>query len=559
MNTKIAGLKKLFTKFDIDFYIVPSQDEFLGEYTTDHSSRLKYITGFTGSNGLALFSKEGQDYLFTDGRYLLQAKSQLEGNFKIIDMSVNSLADILSLLLCENKKIGIDPKLHNIMQVNNLIKNFSINQFVFVEKNLIDFIWGDRPKRHYSNVGIHPLEYSGEPTSSKIRKIISRMQKDCVEFFIATDPHSVCWLLNIRGRDLQYTPLVLSNAILATNGSVGLFCNNNCDDNVIKYFEDNNITLFRETDFSSELKKITENKVLISNKSSYWVRSHFQDVEISADYCELPKACKNEIEINGTIQAHIRDGRAVAKLLNWIDDTLESGEKITELDVSAKVLELRSEEKYFKTPSFPTIAGFKNHGAIIHYNPTKATNKAISGDGMLLIDSGGQYLDGTTDITRTICIGEPTEEQKHDFTLVLKGFIRVATAKFGYDTTGADLDAFARKALVDEGKDYAHGTGHGVGSFLSVHEGPQSISKHSSVTLRLGMILSIEPGFYKEGEYGIRIENLAFVKESDSQDMLEFQLLTKVPIQEKLVDFDMLSDEEAEWFRKYNKSCDMMS
>ena len=554
MNTKIAELKKLFTKFDIDFYIVPSQDEFLGEYTTDHSNRLQYITGFAGSNGLALFSKEGQDYFFTDGRYLLQAKTQLEGDFKIIDMAVNSLSDILSLLLSENKKICLDPKLHNIMQIDNLIKKFSIDQVAFVEKNLVDFIWKDRPKRNYSNVEIHPLEYAGESTANKIRKITSRMEKDCVDFFVVTDPHSVCWLLNIRGRDLEYTPLVLSSAILSLNGSVRLFCNNHCDKDVIKYFKDNNITLFKEGNFSNELKKIAESKVLLSNRSSYWVLSNLQDVEIGTDYCELPKACKNETEINGTIQAHIRDGRAVCKLLNWIESTLESKGQITELDISEKVLEFRSEEKHFVTPSFATIAGFKSNGAIIHYRPTTATNKTIS-DGMLLIDSGGQYLDGTTDITRTICIGEPTEEQKRDFTLVLKGLIRVANAKFNYDTTGADLDVFARKALADEGKDYAHGTGHGVGSFLSVHEGPQSISKHSSVTLRPGMILSIEPGFYKEGEYGIRIENLAFVKESDSQDMLEFQTLTKAPIQEKLVDFDMLTDSETKWLEDYNKNC----
>lgn len=556
MNKKITELKSLFKKYDIDFYIVPSQDEFLGEYTTEHSNRLKYITGFTGSNGLAIFSKTGEDYFYTDGRYLIQARQQLPENFEVLDMTKIPLKDKLLELCKSGVKIGVDARMHSVMQIENLIKFLPENSLSFLEDNLVDLIWQNRPERYISNISLHPIKYSGEKVLSKKNRIIYMLKENCMDAVLITDPHSVCWLMNIRGRDLEYTPLILARAILETNGGLTLFCDNKCSPEVKKYFKENDINVRMENDFPSACSELKGKKVSISNHNvSYWFKMKLDNAIIEKDYCDMLKARKNRTEIQGAIAAHIEDAKAVSGVIDWVYKSLDKGKKVTELDVSSKVLELRKSGKDFVQPSFPTIAGFKEHGAVIHYIPSKDTNKEISGNGILLIDSGGQYYCGTTDITRTIAIGNPTEEQIHDFTLVLRGFIAVASAKFDKGTAGKDLDILARKYLVEEEKDYAHGTGHGVGSFLSVHEGPYSISKYSSLALIEGIILSIEPGFYKEGEYGIRIENLAFVKESSERGKLEFQMLTKVPIQEKLIDFNMLSDEEKDWLEKYNKSC----
>jgi len=557
MNKKITELKSLFEKFDIDFYLVPSQDEFLGEYTTEHTNRLKYITGFSGSNGLAIFSKTEEDYFYTDGRYLIQAKNQLQKGFEILDMVVTPMKDKLAEICKSGAKIGIDARMHNAMQIENLLKVIPEEQIICLKDNLVDLVWEARPKRKISDITLHPLKYSGEKTLSKKNRVLFLMQESGIDFAIITDPHSVCWLLNIRGNDLEYTPLVLARVILHKNGEIALFCPNPYSEDVKKYFEANKISVFGEDEFESACSELDGKKVFITNKASYFIKKQLSNAVMGQDYCDMLKACKNKTEIQGAIDAHIEDAKAVSEVIEWIYKSLEGKKKITELDVSNKVLELRKKGKDFVSPSFPTIAGFKEHGAIIHYIPSKETNKEISDNGILLIDSGGQYYGGTTDITRTIAIGEPSKDQIHDFTLVLKGFIGVASRKFDCGTTGANLDVFARKALIEEGKDYSHGTGHGVGSFLSVHEGPHSISKYSTIALSPGMIVSIEPGFYKEGEYGIRIENLAFVKESTEKGKLEFQMLTLVPIQEKLVDFDMLTDEEKEWLKEYNSRCNL--
>ncbi|MCH9754231.1 MAG: aminopeptidase P family protein [Alphaproteobacteria bacterium] len=554
MDNKHKELRSLLVQRNIDFYLVPSQDEYLGEYTTDHTNRLKFITGFTGSNGLAIFSAKGEDLFYTDARYLIQAGKELSKNFKVLDMAAVPIRNTLKDICKSDANIGIDARMHTVTQIESFKKFVPENQIVCIEENLIDLIWDKRPKREISDIFIHPIKYSGEKTLSKIGRICFLMKEDLVDYFIVSDPHSICWLLNIRGHDLNYTPLILSSAILHKDGRVDLYCANKADKTVLHYFKENNIHMHVEDQFSSDIG-VLEGKVSISSKASYFIKSKLNAPIIVQDYCDMPKACKNKTEIQGAVDAHIEDAKAVSKMIKWVYESLDSGKKITELDVSDKILEFRKEGMGFVCPSFPTIAGFKENGAIIHYAPSKKSSKDISGTGLLLIDSGGQYYGGTTDITRTIAIGDPTKEQMNDFTLVLKGFIAVASAKFKFGTTGADLDVLARKFLEEERKNYPHGTGHGVGSFLSVHEGPQSITKHSSVALKPGMIVSIEPGFYKEGEYGIRIENLAFIKESNERGKLEFQMLTLVPIQEKLIDFGMLTDEEKEWLQNYNELC----
>lgn len=551
MSKVIERLKRGMNEQNIDLYLLPTQDEFLGEYVPDHGKRLEYMTNFTGSNGMAIFNTKGQDYFYTDGRYLLQAAKQLDSGFEVLDMRAEPLGKKLQSLTSEGLIVGIDPKLHNISQIDAISKIVPPDKMVFVDSNIVDEVWEDRPKASYSNIDLHPLKFAGESHSDKKAKILKKLQENEVDAVIITNPHSVCWLLNIRGRDLDYTPLLLARAVLYSSGEVKIFCDNGADEEVLKYFDNNNISIHSSEKFEKEIEGLSSKRVSISKAAPYWLKMKLPEAVIEEDYCEYPKAIKNKVELEGAKIAHERDGKAVSKLIDWIQDAVSKGKKITEYDVLKKSVEFRSEQKNFVCPSFPTIAGFKENGAIIHYKPDE-DSKEISGDGILLIDSGGQYLEGTTDITRTISIGNPTQEQIHDFTLVLKGYIAVATAKFKPGTTGADLDKLARQYLKEEGKDYAHGTGHGVGSFLSVHEGPHSISHVSKVPLMPGMIVSIEPGYYKEGEYGIRIESLAFVKEKG--EILEFEVLTICQIDENLVDCSLLSNEEKNYLNSYKKS-----
>lgn len=548
----MESLKNKMREQDIDLYLLPTQDEFLGEYVSDNGKRLEYMTNFTGSNGIALFNAKGQDYFYTDGRYILQANKQLDSSFKVLDMSEEPLGKKLKAFSEEGFTIGIDPKLHKIIQIEALLKVVPRDKVVFLERNLVDDLWDNRPQSSYSCIELHPLEFAGESHEDKKSKILEKVKKKGIDAVIITNPHSICWLLNIRGRDLEYTPLLLVRAILHSNGKIDLFCDNSASGEASEYFVDNNIILSSSELFESQLDSLQGNKVSISKSAAYWLRMKLPEAIIEDDYCEYPKAIKNEAEIKGAKIAHERDGIAVTKLIQWVQESVSQGKEITEYDVLNKSVEFRSEQKNFVCPSFPTIAGFKENGAIIHYKPEKDSKK-ITGDGLLLIDSGGQYFEGTTDITRTISIGKPTKEQVNDFTLVLRGYIAVASAKFKRGTTGADLDILARQYLREEGKDYAHGTGHGVGSFLSVHEGPQSISHISKVPLVPGMIVSIEPGYYKEGAHGIRIESLAFVKEC-GHDAFEFETLTKAPISESLIDFDILTAEEIEFIKSYNSS-----
>ena len=538
---------------NIDLYLLPTQDEFLGEYVSDNGKRLEYMTNFTGSNGIALFNANGQDYFYTDGRYILQANKQLESNFQVLDMREEPLSKKLKAFSEEGLTIGIDPKLHKILQIEALLKVVPRDSMVFLEKNLVDDLWDNRPQASYSGIELHPIEFAGETHVDKKSKILENLKRNATDAVIITNPHSICWLLNIRGRDLKYTPLLLARAILYSNGKIDLFCDNEASGEVSEYFVDNNIAPNSSELFENQLESLRGDKVSISKFAPYWLKMKLPEAIIEDDYCEYPKAIKNKTEIEGAKIAHERDGVAVTKLIEWVQESVSQGKDITEYDVLKKSVEFRAEQKDFVCPSFPTIAGFKENGAIIHYKPEKDSKK-ITGDGLLLIDSGGQYFEGTTDITRTIAIGKPTKEQIHDFTLVLRGYIAVASARFKIGTTGADLDILARKYLNAENKDYAHGTGHGVGSFLSVHEGPQSISHISKVPLVPGMVVSIEPGYYKEGSHGIRIESLAFVREYE-YDALGFEILTRVSISENLIDFDILTSEEEKFIKSYNSSC----
>ena len=513
----INKLLSLIEKHGLDGFLVPSNDEFQSEYTPEYNNRLKFLTSFTGSNGIALITKKKLVF-FTDGRYLLQAKRELSEDFIIENITH----------LYDNKylfgKIGFDPKLH----LANAIERFKNCELIACE-NLVDLIWENRPKYIQSKIFDYPAKYAGESKESKLQKISQYLKINNFDAIIITDPYNICWLLNIRGDDVPYNPVILSYAVC---------------------YQDRKIELVAIEEFTEKVKPLKNKQIEIDPSSaSIWVMNHFVNPILKQDPCVLLKACKNKKEIKQAKEIHIIDGVALTKLLFWLESSYKN---ITEIDIGNKLLEYRSLSPRFITPSFATIAGFAENGAVIHYHANQDTNKKLDKDGLLLIDSGGHYYGGTTDITRVIPIGRPTHEQKLNFTLVLKGHIALAQAKFPKGTSGADLDILARQFLWKEQKDYPHGTGHGVGNCLNVHEGPQRISKFSRQELIEGMILSNEPGYYKNGEYGIRLENLMVVKKT-KDSFLEFETISLAPISKKLILKKLLSIDEMKWLNNYHK------
>lgn len=526
--TSVVELKNKLATYSIDGYLIPSQDEYQNEYVPQNRQRLKFVSGFTGSNGLALVTKN-TNILFTDGRYLLQAKNELDGHWQIENYTTENIFG-----KAENLKIGYNPKLFSIAQIEKFATQIELVP-ILDELVLIK----DEDSRH--NMFIHEEKYTGRSAQDKIGAIIADMQDDAI---VITALDSICWLLNIRGDEVPYNPLVLGYLIVYRTGHLSLFLEQQPPASMMDYFDSLDVIVSPVKDFALELKGLVKAKIQICNSSPYWLKLLLPNATIAHDPCILPKACKNQQEIAGAIRAHEKDGSAVTKFLQWLEGSFDGQ---TEISLVEKLLEFRRKEENFIYPSFATIAGFAENGAIIHYHATEETNKKISGNNLLLLDSGGQYLEGTTDITRTIAIGTPTVEQIHDYTLVLKGLIALSMTEFEENTTGAELDKIARQFLAAENKDYAHGTGHGVGSFLSVHEGPQRISKSSTTKLLPGMIISIEPGYYKEGFYGIRIENLVYVARTERSGYLKFITLTKVPYDHRLIDFSLLDEDERQW------------
>lgn len=554
MTKKILTLQNLMLSKKIDGLLVPSHDEFYSEIVPPQNARLQYITNFSGSNGAAVITTSDNHFLFTDGRYLLQAQKELPKNFKIIDIAQTSLFSWLSDFLTQHI-LGLQSNLYSIDFIEKLSTHANKDKLKILNNNLIDEIWEQRPQLPIHKIRLHPLKYSGASTKTKLSDFRKEMKKQRVETFVLNTPESICWLLNIRGQDSEYSPLAFSYLVISQT-STTLFLDSAIDNSIKKYFAKNHIDYLKLSQLREFLNTIKHQKNTYTTKRApFSVKEVIPTIKTTQDFSELPRACKNKIEISNAIKAHNKDSLALTSCLEWIKKHSITPH-LTEITISEKLLDFRLKQHNFICPSFASIVGFREHGAVIHYKPTTLTNKKISGSGLLLIDSGGQYLEGTTDTTRTISIGTPTKEQIQDFTLVLKGHIQLITAIFPEGTTGGQLDILARDPLWHYGKDYAHGTGHGVGSCLSVHEGPQAISKNNHIPLKEGMILSIEPGFYKPKKYGIRIENLAYIKKSTKlKGYLEFEVLTKVPIEENLVDFSLLTDKEKNWLKQYNKNC----
>jgi Xaa-Pro aminopeptidase len=529
-NSKILNLlRNKIKEHELDGFLIPSTDEFQNEYLPESLNRLKFITGFTGSNGVAIITLN-HAYFFTDGRYLLQAEQELGENFKIENIAVLDKFSFAG-------KIGYDPKLHTKSSIDQFTK---LN--LVICKNLVDLIWKNKTPIKVSKIFEYRVKYSGASSLAKQELVTDQMRNNKIDALIFTDSTSICWLLNIRAHDVEYNPILLSYLIIHNNGQLELFSSTN--------FIANNVKNYSFDELSARLKEIVNKKVQLDpNSASIWISSHFNSPIFAEDPCLLLKACKNRIEITCARKTHIADGVAICKLLYWLEQNSPNQSEVT---VADKLLEFRKLHNNFIYPSFPTIAGFKEHGAIIHYKANENSNKKLNSDGLFLLDSGGQYFGGTTDITRTISIGKASKEQKHNFTLVLKGHIALANAKFPFGTSGAALDILARQYLWQEEKDYAHGTGHGVGNCLSVHEGPQRISKMGACILKPGMILSNEPGFYKNHEYGIRIESLMLVIENKN-NFLSMETLTLAPIEINLILSKMLSDDEKSWLNSYHQ------
>lgn len=541
MNDKFSQILKLVKEKDADCYLLPSNDEFNNEYLPYSNRRLEWLSGFTGSNGWFLLS-EHSSILFTDGRYLLQARNQVVGD--IVELTNQNIIQNLKKLGL--KCVGIDAPLFTkdtYDKLFNLFKKNNISIKVF-DEILVDHLWQGRPIQKASNIIELSYNFTGMHAKEKLKEVINNFPNDA-DYILITAPESICWLLNLRADDIPYNPFLLCNSLLHKSGELLLFSH---ESNVGKIVGGIKIKSFSELE--AILARAKNNYISLDPKTCPY--NIFQKVSqpILIEDPIIPiKTCKNQIEIKGFQDCHIEDAIAVCRFWQWLEHT----HAVDEYQASQQLLAFRKEGKHFQYPSFASISAFKENGAIIHYQPPTQGSKKIESSGIYLIDSGGQYLNGTTDITRTIALGNtsPSKEQKLHYTLVLKGHIAISSANFPEGTTGMQLDSLARQYLWRYGLDYNHGTGHGVGHFLSVHEGPIRISKNANYLLKKDMILSNEPGLYLEGRYGIRIENLMRVVRSKHEGFLAFDDLTLVPYDKNLIDFEIMSKHELSWLKQY--------
>ena len=506
---KIKKLRQVFKKEKIDGYLISKNDQFFGEYIPDHNDRLKYISNFSGSYGYSIILKN-KNYLFVDGRYTLQANKQSGEYYKVITFPNKMPKDIL-----KNKKlvIGFDPRLFTRRVIDIFFKNKDL-KFVSIKNNLIDKIWKRVIKKNKRKFYILPDNSVGEDYKSKVKKISSNLKKVGADYQFITACENNAWLLNIRGQDTEYSPIPNCFILIDNNENIKLFCDlKKISQSFKKKF---NKIKFIEIKFIEKILSEIINKKFIIDKNSCSL--YYEDIILDknkilnfSDPIYFLKSIKKKKEIDNIKKAHLYDGAALTKYLFWLKKNFVK-KKITEISASKKLYELRKKNKYFKFLSFPTISGSGPNGAIIHYKATKKTDRKLKKGDIYLVDSGGQYKFGTTDVTRTISLENSNKRIKNIFTRVLKGHIAVANFRLKNNTSGSKIDGVARKYLKQIGLDYAHGTGHGVGYFLNVHEGPQAISKNNKIRLQEGMVVSNEPGYYEKNNFGIRIENLIYVK-----------------------------------------------
>ncbi len=567
MSTRVGRLRGSMTRLGIHAYIVPNTDPHQNEHVPECWQRRRWISGFTGSTGTVVVTPNHAG-LWTDGRYHVQASQELDPKlytlFPLGLPEVKEMNDWLAEELQKGQVVGVDPKLLSLEDALKLTEELKQKgkALRFVEENLVDHLWEDRPPFPGDPVNILPEAFTGESVASKLGRLREEMARFGVDAHLVSALDSIAWLFNLRGKDIPFNPVFIAYALITGKDAV-VFIDKK------KVTKEVKASLKGQVDFRgyAELKDALtgylkrESKVWIDPKgTSQWI--YDQLLNISSPFeRQSPlvayKAVKNPVERIGMRNCHIRDGVAMVHFLRWIEEQLPA-RTITELTAAKRLDAFRRESKHFQGPSFETIVAYKGHGAIIHYSPSEKTDCKLNTEGMLVIDSGGHYLDGTTDVTRTLALGTPSLEERQMFTRVLKGHIQIARARFPKGTTGKQLDILARTPLWEIGLDYRHGTGHGIGSFLNVHEGPQSLSpKDPGVVIVPGMTFTNEPGYYQEGAYGIRTENVIMVEDdeevkSEYGPFYRFDTITMVPIDQKLIDPDLLTYEERSWLNNYH-------
>ncbi|HWY62518.1 MAG TPA: aminopeptidase P family protein [Rhizomicrobium sp.] len=561
---RLAALRGELKKRGLDGFVIPHSDEHQSEYLPAHAERLAWLTAFTGSAGAAVVLMD-KAVVFTDGRYTLQVRRQTDTSlFEPRDLVAEGPQGWIPDHLPQGARLGYDPWLSTAHAVAGLRQaaEKTGGSLVACESNPIDAVWSDQPPPPARPAIVHPLNLSGETSEAKRARLAEGLKKSGADAAIITLADSVCWLLNIRGSDVPHTPFVLAFAILNADGKVDLFLDaKKCGPELSAHLG-GGVRLHPPEEFVTTLDGLKDKKIVADPATAAAAvldRLHKAGAVIKhqADPCQLPKACKNPLEIEGMRKAHIRDGAAMSRFLCWLESAAAGG-TLTEIAAAEALEGFRRATNCLCDLSFDSIAGAGSNGAIVHYRVTRSTNRVIGRNEMFLIDSGAQYPDGTTDVTRTVIVGVPTAEMKDRFTRVLKGHIALATARFPDGTIGMQLDSFARRPLWEAGLDYDHGTGHGVGSYLAVHEGPQNISKRPvGQKLLPGMVVSNEPGFYKEGAFGIRIENLVVVTDGldlpgGNRKMMGFETITMVPIDLNLVAPELLTEAERAWLNTYH-------
>ena len=557
-------LRKALKARGLDGFIAPHEDEWQNEYVPAAYDRLAWLTGFTGSAGAAVVLGD-EAAVFVDGRYTLQVRAQVDEKlFAYRDLVEGGPAGYLRERAAKGMRIGYDPKLHSPDALDRLRAAADAvgAGLTPVAPNPIDEAWSDRPPLPAAMVAPHQEQFTGESATAKRHRLGASLEKESADAVVITSPASIAWLFNVRGGDVARSPLPLGEAILRADGTADLFLAQEKVSSDLRQWVGNEVSVRPSEDLTPALAALKGQKVRIDPSSAAaWYFEQLQnagaEIVRGQDPAILPRACKNAAEIEGARQAHIRDGGAVSNFLHWLATEAQSG-KAQEIEACQKLESFRAATGALKDLSFDSISGAGPNGAIVHYRVTKKTNRRLARGSLFLIDSGGQYLDGTTDITRTVAIGRPNKEMKERFTRVLKGHIALARVRFPKGTTGHQLDALARMSLWEAGLDYDHGTGHGVGSYLGVHEGPQRIAKAlNAQPLEPGMIVSNEPGYYKTGGYGIRIENLQVVTpaaeiEGGERPMLGFETLTLAPIARELIVKAMLTKQELVWVNAYH-------
>ncbi|HDM8166750.1 TPA: aminopeptidase P family protein [Vibrio harveyi] len=563
-QSRVNAIREWLAQHNIDALLVPHEDEYLGEYVPAHNERLHWLTGFTGSAGAAVITKD-KAAIFVDGRYTVQVTKQVPADlFEYRHLIEEPALDWIKDHLANGASVAIDPRMHNSAWLDMAqAKLAGALELKILASNPIDELWHDRPAPVVSDVRLMATEAVGQSSESKRQEIAELVKKTGADSAVITALDSICWLLNVRGLDVSRLPVLLSHAILHSDSSVEYFLDPARLPAEFDAHVGSGVTVHHPEALQARLETLTGKNVLVDPATSNaWFKLVLQNAGASvvskADPCLMPKAAKNAVEIAGMKACHIRDGVAMSKFLSWLDAEVVAGNLHDEATLADKLEAFRSEDPTLMDLSFDTISAAGGNAAMCHYNHENQPEPGkLELNTLYLVDSGGQYLDGTTDITRTIAIGQPSQEMIKQFTLALKGHIGVARARFPKGTRGYQIDTLARQHLWAEGYDYDHGTGHGVGHFLSVHEGPASISKKQiDVPLTEGMVLSNEPGYYRADAFGIRIENLELVVETPTNGdfpVLSFESLTRCPIDKRNINVDMLTRPEIAWLNDYHQ------